>query len=50
MSKRTVLFAVLLIMFVWFSVNTSESPNNWTKETNKNSKFPHQIPKGIDSS
>lgn len=50
MSNWTVIFAVLLIMFVTLFVSDSSKSHNWTMEANKNSKFPHRIPKGIDSS
>lgn len=50
MSKRTVFFAVLLIMFAMFFVSITDVSNNWISEANKNSNSPHRIPEGIDSS
>ena len=50
MSNWTVIFAVLLIMFVVLFVSTFSKSHNWAMEANKNSNFPHRIPKGIDSS
>ena len=48
MSNWTVIFAVLLIMFVVLFVSTFSKSHNWAMEANKNSNFPHRIPKGID--
>ena len=50
MSNWTVIFAVLLIMFVVLFVSTFSKSHIWAMEANKNSNFPHRIPKGIDSS